>query len=202
MRSAVYIALVGCFFATHYVFVYGAGPCAEPYLTALPPFFFATCVLSLWQLLLRDPGHPPLATEGCGIQSACARCRRVRVDDATHHCSTCQQCVVGFDHHCDVLDACIGRENLAMFRALLCYHTLLLVYSVHVHWSLLALRSHCFHDLRGFALLLVFELSFAFALAVFSTFHAVLWACGGTTYGVLRWWTARKRAARRAMRGD
>ena len=35
------------------------------------------------------------------------------------HCTRCDRCVVGFDHHCKWLNNCIGRENYKFFWLLI-----------------------------------------------------------------------------------
>ena len=64
---------------------------------------------------------PREACETCGgVPHAlwCFHCRH-RKPEGTHHCHRCQRCVEGFDHHCDMLNVCIGRRNYASFLALL-----------------------------------------------------------------------------------
>ena len=35
------------------------------------------------------------------------------------HCSTCKFCVDGFDHHCGVVEMCVGDKNMRLFAQLL-----------------------------------------------------------------------------------
>ena len=64
---------------------------------------------------------PSEACETCGgVPHAlwCFHCRH-RKPAGAHHCHRCQRCVEGFDHHCDMLNTCIGRRNYGSFLALL-----------------------------------------------------------------------------------
>ncbi|GMI08585.1 hypothetical protein TrVE_jg7392 [Triparma verrucosa] len=44
----------------------------------------------------------------------CETCKIYKLR-STHHCSQCDVCVVGFDHHCNWLGCCIGHENRCNF---------------------------------------------------------------------------------------
>lgn len=50
-----------------------------------------------------------------GMQT-CYFCRRF-VDQSSKHCSVCDKCVPGFDHHCRWLNSCIGERNYGLFIA-------------------------------------------------------------------------------------
>jgi len=78
---------------------------------------------------LTDPGavgrgatsEPPAEEESIPY-SYCYECLRNYQGSMRYHCRTCNKCIVGFDHHCEWLNACIGRHNYrAFFGAVLCF---------------------------------------------------------------------------------
>jgi palmitoyltransferase ZDHHC1/11 len=49
----------------------------------------------------------------------CFYCRAF-VSTSAKHCSVCDKCVPGFDHHCRWLNTCVGERNYKAFFAFLC----------------------------------------------------------------------------------
>ena len=52
--------------------------------------------------------------EGRNLDYFCFFCRSLWSSTA-FHCMTCGKCVEGFDHHCTIVDNCIGYNNHAAF---------------------------------------------------------------------------------------
>ena len=59
---------------------------------------------------------------------SCSTCLIERPPKASH-CSLCDHCVVGWDHHCTALNNCIGRRNFRAFVSFLAF-TILLALSI------------------------------------------------------------------------
>uniref|UniRef100_A0A8D0PFE6 Palmitoyltransferase n=1 Tax=Sus scrofa TaxID=9823 RepID=A0A8D0PFE6_PIG len=49
------------------------------------------------------------------IQDLYCHLCETNVDPKTKHCSACNKCVLGFDHHCKWLNNCVGRKNYRYF---------------------------------------------------------------------------------------
>jgi hypothetical protein len=97
-----------------------------------------------------DPSLPLSAPQ-------CPACELPR-PPRSKHCRLCAQCVHDFDHHCVVLDACIGRRNHRLFVLLLLLATANGTRAVHTFYEALprhvgALRNVCVFAL-GHALVL------------------------------------------------
>ena len=56
--------------------------------------------------------------QGTPASVYCHTCEIHRPANASH-CSECDNCVIGFDHHCAVLNNCVGQRNYPYFFALL-----------------------------------------------------------------------------------
>ena len=61
--------------------------------------------------------------EGRNIDYFCFTCRSIWGPDI-RHCPICQRCVENHDHHCQVIDNCIGRKNHCYFIGFLVTATL------------------------------------------------------------------------------
>eukprot|EP00758_Cryptobia_borreli_P013063 Tbor_TRINITY_DN5801_c4_g5::TRINITY_DN5801_c4_g5_i1::g.6593::m.6593/K20027/ZDHHC1_11; palmitoyltransferase ZDHHC1/11 len=71
----------------------------------------------------------------------CFYCRKFVVV-TSKHCSTCDKCVPGFDHHCRWLNSCIGEKNYGLFFIFMivtlvavCVVFIITVYNIIV-WSI------------------------------------------------------------------
>lgn len=64
-------------------------------------------------------------------QTVCNHCRQV-VARSCRHCSQCDKCVVGFDHHCRWLNHCIGSRNYRYFFTFLTMTVLTVLFQVGI----------------------------------------------------------------------
>lgn len=51
----------------------------------------------------------------------------------TRHCYICNKCVENFDHHCDWLHQCIGKNNCRVFLAFLCTMTVFMSFILFIN---------------------------------------------------------------------
>ena len=56
----------------------------------------------------------------------------INTDEKTIHCRKCQICIEGYDHHCDCMNICIGKNNLKLFYFLMLVSFILILYSILV----------------------------------------------------------------------
>ena len=188
MRCAYYIiVLVG--FAAHYVLINALDASCVPRYMWYAPIALCTLTSVVFRALVtRTPDGPPSVDEETCEQTPivpmCALCCAVS-ETGTFHCKMCRRCVVEFDHHCDVLDICIGKGNINRFRLFLLYHVALCAYAVYEHGRLML----CIPDPSNLlvAAPIVMEFSFGVACACFALFHMILFVTCTRTYDIIRW---------------
>jgi palmitoyltransferase len=62
----------------------------------------------------------------------CEKCNCVK-PPLTHHCSTCQRCVMRMDHHCPFVANCVGIANQKYFILFCTYLLLTCVYALVIY---------------------------------------------------------------------
>ena len=61
----------------------------------------------------------------------CKDCKLwINTDEKTIHCRKCQICIEGYDHHCDCINICIGKNNLKNFYFLILISFLTIIYAI------------------------------------------------------------------------
>ncbi|EJU04195.1 zf-DHHC-domain-containing protein [Dacryopinax primogenitus] len=73
----------------------------------------------------RRPNHPVLTP----FRRYCYKCELVK-PYRSHHCSTCAQDVLGFDHHCLWVGQCVGARNRKFFINFLVWAVLLCAFTL------------------------------------------------------------------------
>jgi hypothetical protein len=57
----------------------------------------------------------------------CTKCNVIMdMEQDTAHCTECDVCVEGHDHHCPWTTKCIGRDNLKAFYIFVCFSFVLM----------------------------------------------------------------------------
>lgn len=109
--GVVLIALIACISGLYALAVIPSVPASlQPLFWLFPvplPLFYLA-------LFLSDPGVPASLLQGGLVSSGCATCK-VPSFPGRQHCSVCEVCIDGFDHHCPFAGKCIGQGNKRLF---------------------------------------------------------------------------------------
>lgn len=125
--------------------------------------------------LNRDEVNPPfeirnsLMIKNDGGYRYCSKCL-VWKPDRSHHCSSCEKCILRMDHHCPWFGCCIGNNNHKSFIQFLLYSLLYIVVIMWISgWIMVQIFVYDKWDISevfNLNLLLVFFLSCVFFLCV------------------------------------
>ncbi|CAB9520411.1 Palmitoyltransferase ZDHHC5 [Seminavis robusta] len=124
--------------ASHY-FVAISVKSIGPITATICVMFAASCAYNLANCAYRDPGVVKLQPATSGPQDTdddqrlqfrwCDRCQVFQPVDGAH-CSDCNVCIAGFDHHCVWMGTCIGKNNYKQFVAFNISWLLYLIYAI------------------------------------------------------------------------
>ena len=106
----------------------------------------------------------------------------------TSHCRECGRCIIGFDHHCNVLGVCIGAGNHRFFVLFLALVSSASVFNCVLTGMQLRHRTAAsgWQSATVYALLLLIVLyAYLSMIFVFAAVHLVLFLVGCTTKSVL-----------------
>ena len=82
------------------------------------PFIIITLFILAWILYILNPGIQFNPSESPNLENTiyCKNCRmNFNKTLKIKHCSYCNVCVYGYDHHCIAIGKCIGRRNNILF---------------------------------------------------------------------------------------
>lgn len=174
---------------------------AKPF-TSFEGIFYALIASYLWlsmvfnylAAMIISPGYPETRQEleedtDIDIESLkfCGKCSRVR-DRGTHHCSSCDSCVMLMSHHCPFTNNCVGLNNFTYFYLFLLHCSLGLVFAAYCTYTpfmvcMLNYKSSFYDypkvctELGDYAvmfLVVIFVLLFIFVMLCFHTFLLII----------------------------
>ena len=133
------IAFIG--YGSHY-FILGN------FLSLGQQVWFQICLSMIWisyaLAIFTNPGKPPTGFQPLPHQwkNICQKCKTYK-PERTHHCKTCDQCVLVMDHHCPWTMNCVGHNNFPHFVRFLVWVIITTSYlgfmlwkRIFMHWQL------------------------------------------------------------------
>ena len=111
-----------------------------PALRILSSILFSVLQLSYTYCGIKDPGiiFPNFEID-LGETGYCPKCGACR---GGTHCSLCDVCIAGHDHHCGFIGKCVGQGNLTSFYVLLVSaFTTIIMAAVILGWRTWALQA-------------------------------------------------------------
>eukprot|EP00759_Apiculatamorpha_spiralis_P034776 PhF_6_TR35784/c0_g1_i1/m.52005/K20028/ZDHHC2_15_20; palmitoyltransferase ZDHHC2/15/20 len=169
-------------------------------------FFFGMNMWSLCMAVLTSPGYIPMhwscthgpdptrlafELKGSGELRQCRRCNMYK-PDRSHHCSSCDRCILKMDHHCPWINNCVGYFNQKFFLLFIFYITVCCTLVTLSGWEALWHSFDFLHEkkphspfkvIRGvnFAFAYCVALVFSASLTMFLAFHFKLVSQNTTT---------------------
>jgi hypothetical protein len=129
------VLLIGCagFAIYRYFWVYGKIASGECLFVSLTGFVMLWIALNaLWKGHRADPGFLYVQSKkNDDYYDACRKCGASRPDEHTHHCSSCNKCVLAMDHHCYLMGNCVGKHTLKYFVQYSVWLSLLLAFAIY-----------------------------------------------------------------------
>jgi ankyrin repeat protein len=201
----------GLFSYVYWVFPYASAEHPFLSLLVLPAYILS---LELFRrVYFRDPGYHNYSAEDTvafaleaksdpAPPSLCESCLGTR-PIRTKHCSKCERCIEGEQHHCIVLNSCIAKNNHGTFLAFLASSAFTLLIwlaftlpylgyiipdDVQLNWTNVYATFRVFFDLNGaLSLLSILAISGLCYTTFLLLFHARLIAYNLTAYESSHW---------------
>ena len=128
------------------------------------------------QIFLSDPSiklrYTPLMIMKLMPCNGCKFCKILELPLRSKHCNECQRCVSTYDHHCKIINSCIGENNKSVFCLFLLSQFLIFSFGNYVimlkYYLNMKFKILCFLTFYGF-LTIFFGLYFIFIVYLIVT---------------------------------
>ena len=90
------------------------------------------CILFVYSLtVLINPGVVMNTTNSIDYTKQCYHCNTFSNENSnTRHCSICNVCIEGYDHHCVWIGKCVGKGNKFLFYLMITFIVICYAYAI------------------------------------------------------------------------